>query len=146
MKNIKHAEYQYLNLLQDILDHGVRKVDRGTKDGSYSVFGRQLRFDLSQGFPLLTTKKVYWKGVLHELYWFMSGNSNIKYLVDNNVHIWDDYPYRKFKVQNSMDSATLTIALSEVERAKFKITKEEFIEKIHTDKKFAAKWGNLPRI
>ena len=125
-----HPEYQYLNLLQEILDHGTRKVDRGTGDASYSVFGRQMRFDLSQRFPMLTTKKVYWKGVLHELYWFMSGQSNIKYLVDNNVHIWDDYPYRKFKVQNS----------------KFKITKEQFIEKIHIDKKFAAKWGNLPRI
>ncbi len=127
---MKHPEYQYLTLLQDILDHGSRKVDRGTGDASFSVFGRQLRFDLSQGFPLLTTKRVYWKGVLHELYWFMSGQSNIKYLVDNNVHIWDDYPYRKFKIQNS----------------KVKISREEFIEKIHTDQKFAQKWGNLPRI
>ena len=91
---MKHPEYQYLNLLQDILDHGVRKMDRGTGVASYSVFGRQIRFDLSKGFPLLTTKKVYWKGVLHELYWFLSGQSNIKYLVDNNVHIWDDYPYK----------------------------------------------------
>lgn len=126
----KHPEYQYLELLQDILDHGVKKVDQGTGDASYSVFGRQIRFDLSKGFPLLTTKKVYWKGVLHELYWFLSGQSNIKYLVDNNVHIWDDYPYKKFKIQNS----------------KSKIQKEEFIEKIKTDKKFAEKWGELSRI
>ena len=129
----KNQEIQYLELLQDIMDHGVRKVDRATGDASYSVFGRQLRFDLSQGFPLLTTKKVYWKGVLHELYWFMSGQSNIKYLVDNNVHIWDDYPYRMFKIKN--------------QRSKIKdMTKEEFIEKIKTDKKFAEKNGNLPRI
>jgi thymidylate synthase (EC 2.1.1.45) len=68
-----HQEYQYLNLLKDILKNGVRKVDRGTGDASYSVFGRQIRFDLSKGdFPLLTTKKVYWKGVLYELYWFLS--------------------------------------------------------------------------
>ncbi|MCX7589961.1 MAG: thymidylate synthase [Patescibacteria group bacterium] len=126
-----HQEYQYLNLLKDILENGVRKVDRGTGDASYSVFGRQIRFDLSKGeFPLLTTKKVYWKGVLHELYWFLSGQTNIRYLVLNNVHIWDDYPYKKFKIQNS----------------KLKMTKEEFIEKIRTDEEFAKKWGELPKI
>lgn len=124
-----HPEYQYLNLLQDILDNGVRKVDRGTGDASFSVFGRQLRFDLSKGFPLLTTKKVYWKGVLHELYWFLSGQSNIKYLVDNNVHIWDDYPYKIYK-----------------EKSKGALTKEEFIQRIATNAAFAKKWGNLPKI
>ncbi len=124
------GEQQYLDLMKDILSHGVRKVDRGTGDASYSVFGRQMRFDLSKGFPLLTTKKVYWKGVLHELYWFLSGQSNIKYLVDNNVHIWDDYPYRKYKIINP----------------KSQVPKEEFIEKIRTDKKFADRWGRLPRI
>ncbi len=128
MKN--NGERQYLELMADILKNGVRKVDRGTGDASYTVFGRQIRFDLSAGFPLLTTKKVYWKGVLHELYWFLSGQSNIKYLVDNNVHIWDDYPYRKYKILNPRS----------------KIEKEAFIEKIHTDNKFAKKWGNLPRI
>lgn len=126
----KHAEYQYLNLLQEILDNGVKKVDQGTGDASYSLFGKQIRFDLSKNFPLLTTKRVYWKGVLHELYWFMSGQTNIKYLVDNNVHIWDDYPFKIYKIRNP----------------KSEILKEEFIEKIKTDKKFAKKWGNLPRI
>ncbi len=125
-----HPEYQYLDLMADILKNGAKKVDRGTKDASHSLFGRQIRFDLSKGFPLLTTKKVYWKGVLHELYWFLSGQSNIKYLVDNNVHIWDDYPYRRYKITNS----------------KSQIAKEEFIERIRTDRKFAEKWGNLPRI
>ena len=124
------GEQQYLDLLKDILKNGVKKIDRGTGDVSYSVFGRQLRFDLSQEFPLLTTKKVYWKGVLHELYWFLSGQSNIKYLVDNNVHIWDDYPYRRYKITNH----------------KSQMTKEEFIERIKTSGKFAEKWGNLPRI
>ncbi len=128
---IMHQEYQYLNLLKDILKNGVRKVDKDTGDASYSVFGRQIRFDLSKGeFPLLTTKKVYWKGVLYELYWFLSGQTNIRYLVLNNVHIWDDYPYKKFKIQNP----------------KSKITKEEFIEKIKNDEEFAKKWGELPRI
>ena len=132
---MKHPEYQYLALLQDILDHGVRKVDRGTGDASYSVFGRQIHFDLSEGFPLLTTKKVYWKGVLHELYWFMSGQSNIKYLVDNNVHIWDDYPYRRYKLRRENGEGRME-----------NLDKDKFIEKIRTDVKFAARWGNLPRI
>ncbi len=128
-----HPEYQYLNLLQEIIDHGVKKKDRGTGVASYTVFGRQMRFDLSKDFPLLTTKKVYWKGVLHELYWFISGQSNIKYLVDNNVHIWDDYPYKIYM-------------LKKPHSAKAPRGKEEFIEKIRTDKKFAKKWGELPRI
>jgi len=135
MKNT-HPESQYLNLLQDILDNGIRKVDRGTGDASYSVFGRQLRFDLSKGFPLLTTKKVYWKGVLHELYWFLSGQSNIKYLVDNNVHIWDDYPYKIYREKCGVDQ----IPENEV------LTKEAFIEKIKADAPFAQKMGNLPKI
>lgn len=125
MARQKHPEYAYLDLLQEVLDHGVKKVDRGTDVTLYSLFGRQIRFDLSEGFPLLTTKKVYWKGVLHELYWFMSGQTNIKYLVDNNVHIWDDYPYKVYKG---------------------KLTKEEFVQKIADDPKFAKKHGNLPRI
>lgn len=131
--SIKHPEYQYLDLLQEILDKGERKVDRGTDIVLYSLFGRQTRYDLSQGFPLLTTKRVYWKGVLHELYWFMSGQTNIKYLVDNNVHIWDDYPYKMY-----------------AKRAKNKevpeLTKEEFVSKIAENKAFAKKFGNLPRI
>lgn len=129
-----HPEYQYLALLKDILDNGVRKVDRGTGDASYSVFGRQIRFDLSKGFPLLTTKKVYWKGVLHELYWFMSGQNNIRYLLDNNVHIWDDYPYRIYVEKEGKGNG------------KKLMSKEEFIGKITADSRFAKKWGTLPRI
>ncbi len=128
-----HLEYQYLNLLQEILDTGIKQVDRGTGVVTYSLFGKQARYDLSQGFPLLTTKKVYWKGVLYELFWFMSGRSNIKYLVDNNVHIWDDYPYKTYK--KVVEDLVLPV-----------MTKEEFIEKIATDDKFANKWGELPRI
>lgn len=129
MAKLRHEEYQYLDLLKDILKNGVKKIDRGTDVALYSVFGRQIRFNLSKGFPLLTTKKVYWKGVLEELYWFFSGQSNIKYLVDRNVHIWDDYPYKIYRLKN-----------------KNPLIKEEFIEKIRTDDKFAKKWGNLPRI
>jgi len=126
-----HPEYQYLDLMREALEHGEKKIDRGTDIKLYSLFGRQTHYDLSEGFPLLTTKKVYWKGVIHELYWFMSGQTNIKYLVDNNVHIWDDYPFKIFKTKN--------------QKSKIK-TKEEFIENIKNDSKFAKKWGNLPRI
>ncbi|MGA2667047.1 MAG: thymidylate synthase [Patescibacteria group bacterium] len=128
-----HPEYQYLNLLEEIYKHGVKNVDRGTGDISYGLFGRQARFDLSKGFPLLTTKKVFWRGIVEELYWFISGQNNIKYLVDQNVHIWDDYPYKIYR--------------EKVEAGKEPdITKEEFIEKIATNKAYAKKYGVLPKI
>lgn len=129
----KHPEYQYLDLLREIYESGIKNVDRGTGETSWSVFGRQIRFDLSEGFPILTTKKTYWKGILIELLWFIKGDSNIKYLVDNNVHIWDDYPYKYYK--KLMDKG----------KAK-PLTKEEFIDRIAKDKVFAKKHGELPKI
>ncbi|WGK70150.1 thymidylate synthase [Candidatus Haliotispira prima] len=80
----------YLNLLQDVLENGVQRPDR-TGVGTLSVFGRQIRCDLSQGFPLLTTKKIYFKGIIHELLWFLRGSSNVKELQDVGVHIWDEW-------------------------------------------------------
>ncbi len=85
---------QYKNLVQHILDTGVKKEDR-TGVGTISTFGYQMRFDLSKGFPLLTIKKTYWKGVAYELLWFLSGNTNIQYLLDHNVHIWDEWADEK---------------------------------------------------
>ena len=131
--NREHPEYQYLNLLKELMDKGSEQVDAGTGVKTYSLFGRQMRFDLSQGFPLLTTKKVYWKGLLYELYWFISGQKNIKYLVDNNVHIWDDYPYRIYREKIETGKAS-------------EMSKEEFIEKIAQDDEFAKKHGNLPKV
>ncbi|MDO9028287.1 MAG: thymidylate synthase [Candidatus Roizmanbacteria bacterium] len=128
---MQHPEYQYLNLLKDILKNGVKKPVWGNP-GVYikGVFGRQIRFDLSQGFPLLTTKKVFMRGITHELIWFLRGDSNIKYLVDNDVHIWDEWGYKQYKLK--------------VKSQKLKIlTQEEYIRKIKDDKKFADKYGEL---
>jgi len=141
----KSQEYQYLDLMQEVLDKGSLKVDRGTDIRLKSLFGRQTRYDLSQGFPLLTTKKVYWKGVLHELYWFMSGQTNIKYLVDNNVHIWDDYPYKIYSHKMEKPSVIATPDMIRGKQSHI-LSKDEFIQKIKEDAEFARKWGNLPRI
>ena len=121
------GEQQYLDLLKDILKNGVKKPVWGNP-GVYikSVFGRQIRFDLSKGFPLLTTKKVFMRGITHELIWFLRGDSNIKYLIDNNVHIWDEWGYKRFKEAQIRN-----------------LTQEQYIQKIKTDKKFAKKYGEL---
>jgi thymidylate synthase len=84
---MNELDKDYCNLLQDILDNGVKKETRN--GGTISVFGRQIRHKMSDGFPLLTTKKMAWKTMVTELLWFLRGDTNIKYLVDNNCHIWD---------------------------------------------------------
>lgn len=133
---LRHPEYQYLDLAKEILKDGFDQVDRGTGVVTRSLFGKTARYDLSKSFPLLTTKKVYWKGVIEELYWFFAGKTNIKYLVDRNVHIWDDYPYKIYVSKSQIAGR----------KSKKLLTKEEFIEKIKTDSKFAKQWGELPRI
>ena len=141
-----HPEYQYLDILKDILKNGSNKElfftpevlqqykDRKEKPPHIrSVFGKMMRFDLSKGFPLLTTKKVFTRGMIIELLWFLRGDSNIKFLVDNDVHIWDEWAYKryhKFCNKNNLPD----------------ITQEEFItriRKLSPQNKFVKGWSDL---
>ncbi len=119
-----------MDLMKDIMENGQWKVSHSTGVKLKSVFGRMCRYDLSQGFPLLTTKKVFSRGIIHELIWFLSGSSNIKYLLDNNVHIWDEWGYKKYEwaVKENKSQA---------------LTYEQYLEKAKTDPKFLKKWGEL---
>lgn len=129
----KHPEYQYLNLLRETLEKGEEQTDSGTGVKTYSIFGRQIRFNLSEGLPLLTTKKVFWKGVLQELYWFLSGQTNVSYLTRQGVHIWDDYPLRIYNERMRNEG-------------KSEMAKEEFVRLLETDDAFAEAHGHLPHI
>ena len=120
---------KYQDLLQDILDNGIQKSDR-TGTGTLSVFGRQITHNMKQGFPALTTKKLAWKQVVSELLWFLTGQTNIQYLLKHNNHIWDGDVYKNYASKTSMD-------------ADGQYTKEEFIGKIKVDNEFAKKWGDL---
>jgi thymidylate synthase len=125
---------KYQTLLQDILDNGVNKSDR-TGTGTISVFGRQIRHNMKQGFPILTTKKLAWKQVVSELLWFLTGQTNISFLVKHNNHIWDGDAYKNY--QNKM---------TEWFGNETQLTKEDFIEKVKTDNEFAKQWGDLGAI
>ena len=130
---MNNLDKQYITLLQDILDNGVTKQDR-TGTGTLSVFGRQIRHKMSDGFPLLTTKKMPFKTIVTELLWFLRGDTNIKYLVDNNCHIWDGDAYKNYeKWWKSYSPGGAPIPLS----------REMFIDRIKTDDEFAEKWGEL---
>jgi thymidylate synthase len=131
-KNIvMNIEHDYLKLLKDVLENGKEKEDR-TGTGTISVFGRQIRHDMSRGFPLLTTKKMYWKGIVTELLWFLRGDTNIKFLVDNDCHIWDGDAYKNFQINCDESYGPYGVLLQ-----------SEFINKIKTDDEFAKKWGEL---
>ncbi|MCD8562113.1 MAG: thymidylate synthase [Acholeplasmataceae bacterium] len=116
----------YLELCQHVMTHGTLKMDR-TGIGTKSVFGYQMRFDLSEGFPLLTTKKVHLKSIIHELLWFIQGDTNIKYLVDNDVRIWNEWPYEAFKKSSDYNGESM----------------DEYVAKIKADPSFAEKHGDL---
>jgi thymidylate synthase len=136
---------QYQDLLQDILDNGVEKKDR-TETGTISVFGRQIRHKMSEGFPLLTTKKMAWKTMVVELLWFLRGDTNIKFLLDYNCHIWNGDAYKAYERAYEKDNSiglSLLVARTDDKRTYRKPTKEQFITMIKTDDEFAKKWGEL---
>jgi len=122
---MNRLDKRYQELLQDILDNGVEKKDR-TGTGTISVFGRQIRHKMSEGFPLLTTKRMPFKTIVTELLWFLRGDTNIKFLVDNNCHIWNGDAYKRFTYYTDEETSM-----------------ERFIELIKTDDEFAKKWGEL---
>ena len=128
-----HPEYQYLGLLQDIMDHGKDKPSLGGGIDLRGVFGRQNRWALPEGFPLLTTKKVFYKTAFREMLWFISGDSNIKKLVDENIHIWDEWPYRSYRQ---------AVEIGEVPM----LSQEDFVQKIKeedAESEFVKVWGEL---
>ena len=141
---VMHQEHQYLNLLQDILDNGSDKelfltpevkAQYQANNQDYptirSVFGRMIRFDLRQGFPLLTTKKVFFKAVKAELLWLLQGSGNIKFLIDNNVHIWDEWAWKKYVETLKAEGKTDILSL------------EEYVNNLKNDPEFALKYGDL---
>ena len=117
---------QYLELCKSVLENGIKNEDR-TGTGTISYIGRQMRVNLTEGFPLLTTKRVHLKSIIHELLWFISGDTNIKYLVDNDVRIWNDWPYAAYQKSEDYQGETI----------------EEFAAKIKESNEFAEKWGKL---
>ena len=147
MSTTRHPEFQYLDLCRDILENGADKElffndvvlaeykEKGEQPPFIrSVFGRQIRFDLSEGFPLLTTKKTFWRGIVTELLWFLSGNSNIKPLLDVNNHIWDEWAWKHYQMWGK------EYGENEV------FTQESFIQKLTDlpiDDPFVQKWGDL---
>ena len=145
---MNNLDKQYTDLLQSILDYGVEKKDR-TGTGTKSIFGYTIRHKMSDGFPLLTTKKMAWKTMVTELLWFLRGDTNIKYLVDNDCHIWDGDAYKsyvkkhKHAIRTEDNRSEIVIQMLEEQLI---YPKEEFINKIKTDDEFDKKWGELGKI
>jgi thymidylate synthase len=150
---MNNIDKSYQALLQDILDNGIVKSDR-TGTGTISVFGRQIRHKMSDGFPLLTTKKMAWKSIVAELLWFLRGDTNIKFLLDYDCHIWDGDAYKNYSktIDNVIDgykSGDIMGMQPHIEKwfsnsdELTPLTKEEFIKNIKTDKEFAERWGEL---
>jgi thymidylate synthase len=136
-----NLDKQYTELLQDILDNGVTKKNR-TGTGTLSVFGRTIRHKMSEGFPILTTKKMPFKTIVTELLWFLRGDTNIKFLVDNNCHIWNGDCYKNYLNKNMFLPDPKWLKETEDDEYDL-LDKEEFLDKIKTDDEFAKTWGEL---
>ena len=143
---MNNVDKQYFKLINYILKNGVTKKDR-TGTGTISVFDYTMKFNMKDGFPLLTSKKMHWKGIVTELIWFLRGDTNIKYLVDNGCNIWVGDAYKKYKTtpidQIEEDDSEL---VSASHRYLDHWSQEDFIQKIKTDDRFAKKWGELSPI
>ncbi len=145
---MNNIDKQYTELLQDILENGVTKSDR-TGTGTISVFGRQIRHKMSEGFPLLTTKKMAFKPMVTELLWFLRGDTNIKYLLKNGCHIWDGDAYQRYVTHwgNPIDPINFELYTRlDLHPDKRLFTKEEFVENIKNNDEFAKTWGELGSI
>jgi len=147
---LNNVDRVYHDLLKDILENGHDKGDR-TGTGTRSVYGRQIRFNLKEGFPLISTKKLYTRGIIHELLWFLNGDTNIKYLVDNNVKIWNEWPHAEYVKACEADKVPIKylkydphMTVSDIDdMPRRPYTLDEFVEQIKEDEEFAKEWGNL---
>lgn len=129
---------QYLELLNDVYKNGQATDDR-TGVGTISVFGRQTRYNLQEGFPAVTTKKLYTKSIIHELLWFIAGDNNLQYLAKNDVNIWNEWPYRHYIQETTKKEVTK----EQTQTSEWKSGMKEFVQKIATDDDFSKKWGSL---